>query len=49
MMQAVAFCAQPDVLRGSVQSKLPNQPSLSVEMSITVTRPHCPRHYSVQK
>ena len=49
MMQALTFCAQPDVLRGSVQSKLPIQPSLTVEMSITVTRPRYPRHYSVQK
>jgi hypothetical protein len=48
-MQAVTFCAQPDVLRGSVQPMLSNQPSLSVEMNITVTRPRCPRHHSVQK
>jgi hypothetical protein len=49
MMQAVAVCAEPNVLRGLVQSKPPNQPSLSVEMGIAVTHPRCPGHHSAQK
>ena len=49
MMQALTLCAETSVFGGIVQSKPPNQRSLTVETRIIVLRPRSPLPHNVQK
>ena len=48
MTQAAALCAEMGVLRSLVQPKPPNQPSLTVTMTITAISPRWTPLHGVQ-